>query len=112
MTLVAATNLDFGGGNVIPAGEKVKKSDFESEEVIEHLKSLGSLVEPDTATALEPDERDARIQELEAELARLTATSAPGPEGPETPLSNPAGTKKPTAAEAAKATGQASGKQS
>jgi hypothetical protein len=109
MTLVAVTNL--GGGKVIPAGEKVTKKDFDGdEEVIEHLKSLGSLAEPDTAEALEPDERDARIQELEAELARLSATSAPGPEGPETPLSNAAGTKKPTAAEAAKATGQASGK--
>lgn len=113
MTLVAATNLDFGGGKVIPAGEKVTKKDFDGdEEVIEHLKSLGSLVEPDTAEALEPDERDARIAELEAELAKLQLTGAQGAQGPETPVAPPEGqgaaAKK---AASSSATGQASGKQ-
>jgi hypothetical protein len=117
MALVAASRIEYksedGSQSVVfNEGDKVPASAFDKE-VVEHLKELGSVVEPDTAASLDPDERDARIQELEAQLAELTGGGASGAaSSPEQPVSNPAGTKKPSSAEASKATGQASGKTS
>jgi hypothetical protein len=105
MTLVAASNIDYisedGSQKVyIPAGDPVKKG-LLSDEVVEHLKTIGSIYEPTQAQALEPDERDARIAELEAQLIELRLVSGPPQTGgPEQPMSNPEGTEEPSEEEA------------
>lgn len=96
MTYYAVTNIDGGEGKKIVAGDKVTKSTFTDEEW-EGLLTAGAVAEPDRPADLEPDERDAKIAELEAKLAELMQTGAKGDQGPETPRSNPAGTAKPKA---------------
>jgi hypothetical protein len=104
MALVAVTDIN-DGNTVTPAGSVVKKSDFDSE-VLEHLQEIGSVAE--VGPAQQEDDRDAQIAELQAKLAELTGGAKPD-QGLQTPLSDAEGTKEPSKAEAAKATGQASG---
>jgi hypothetical protein len=69
MALYAVTNID-SGDKFIAAGDTVKSNDFDKD-TLEHLKEIGSVAEEKTRESLEPDERDAKIAELEAKLAEL-----------------------------------------
>jgi hypothetical protein len=104
MTLQAATNID-DGEKVIPAGSTVKQSDFDKE-VLQHLQDIGAIIEPDAGVE---DDRDAKIAELQAQLAALTAGGASATfEGPEQPTADGAGTEV-ASGDPEKAVGQASG---
>lgn len=71
MTYYAVTNIDGGEALQVAAGEKVTKSTFTDDEWA-GLLAAGAVAEPDRPAELEPDERDARIRELEAQVAKLT----------------------------------------
>jgi len=69
MTLVAASAIS-DGTNTIDEGTAVPKGAFD-DDTIEHLKEIGAIVEPDVISALEADEKDKLISDLQAQLKAL-----------------------------------------
>ena len=74
MTLVAASNI-FDGTDTIAEGTAVPKGAFD-DDTIAHLKEIGAIVEPDVVSALEADEKDKLIADLQAQLKALQEEKA------------------------------------
>ena len=74
MSLIAVTDID-DGTKVISAGSHVSLKDF-SAEVLDHLKSLGSVVNATGPAPREQEEHDAEVAKLKAALAKALEENA------------------------------------